>query len=178
MVIRGAVTTPNVEGYKCPHVDATLAELNRLVGNKAHFSFEKGTHCFVVDFPSVRDGGIWCDRMNHYVFPMEGGAILGRDEDSAHKELGCIFRFPMNFYYFSLYIGRGEVFFKNGKWDCKPELKKVGRFDETSRCREHFEVWMHRQIGQLEKAHRLEEAIRQAGGASPEDELHGPEIVD
>ena len=168
--LRGTVTKPVPQGVSAPHAASTLREFNRLVGLKAHFSYDD-TDSLVVNFPSLVDGENWCQFMNIHVFPMEQGAILGSDEDSAVQQMGVVFRFPMNLYHVAIYIGEGTCFYRDGEWDCLPEKKRVGRFDPRH-GREQFMAWFKRQIATLESFSAF------LGSQEERDHMEGPEIVD
>ena len=169
--LRGAITKPNPQGVvSAPYGSSTLRELNRLVGLKAHFSYDD-TNCLVVDFPSLVDGKSWCNFMNVYVFPMEQGVVLGRDEDSAVQQMGVFFRFPVNFWHVATYIGEGTCFYRDGEWDCLPKMKRVGQFD-LRHGREQFMEWFKRQIATLESFSEF------LGSQKERDHMEGPEIVD
>lgn len=143
--IRGTIS-----GGGSPCSEETLAALNCLVGNKAHFLLND-TNALVVVYPNETECALWCNHMNVQLFPNEKGYAVRMEEDSAAQALGLAFRFPESFYHLISYIADGKVFYNQpkNKWHVTEEMQTEGQW-EIGHEREQFEAWMQRQIARIE----------------------------
>lgn len=129
----------------------TFAAFNNLCGEK--FLLEKSD--VKIKFNHVIEAEQWCTRMNVAVFPGMRGVVLGDESDSLVAAMP-FFRFPEEFYHLFQYIVEGKVYHYKGAWKVSADMDKEGHFEhgfgDGPFQREHFQVWMLRQIGRLENA--------------------------